>query len=125
MVPLKLKNRNFDQQVRLINGDCVEKDLGLSNEDKQMLIEEVNYIIHCAATVRFNQELRTAARINVRAVRDLLAMAKQMRNLKVSPEKKYAISGEKYDEVDYAILYFILYNFSGFLTRIHCLLFLS
>lgn len=90
MVPLKLKNRNFEEQVRLINGDCVEKDLGLSNEDKQILIEEVNYIIHCAATVRFDQELRTATRINVRAVRDLLVTAKQMKNLRVSSEEKYS-----------------------------------
>ncbi|XP_044764594.1 uncharacterized protein LOC123321154 [Coccinella septempunctata] len=82
MVPMKVKNPKFSKQIHLVNGDCVEKDLGLSEEDKQMLIQEVNYVIHCAATVRFDQELKTAARINVRAVRDLIAMAKKMKKLR-------------------------------------------
>ncbi|XP_045468885.1 fatty acyl-CoA reductase wat-like [Harmonia axyridis] len=82
MVPLKLANPHFMKQIRLISGNCYEKNLGLSAEDKQMLIDEVNYVIHCAATVNFDEDLKTAAYINVRAVKDLIGMAKQMKDLR-------------------------------------------
>lgn len=48
-----------------------------------MLIDEVNVIFHCAATVRFDEPLSVATQLNVRCVRDLLVMAKQMKQLRV------------------------------------------
>lgn len=83
MEPLKRKHPNFGGKVVLINGDCTLPDLGLNDEDKSKLINDTNCIIHCAATVRFDEKLRTATHINVRAVIDLIKMAKQMKNLKV------------------------------------------
>ncbi|EFA08474.2 fatty acyl-CoA reductase wat [Tribolium castaneum] len=82
MEPLKRKNPNFGSKVVFINGDCSLPDLGLNDEDRAKLINETNCIIHCAATVRFDEKIRTATHINVRAVIDLIQMAKQMKNLK-------------------------------------------
>ncbi|RZC36696.1 fatty acyl-CoA reductase -like, partial [Asbolus verrucosus] len=84
MEPLKRKYPNFTNKVTLINGDCSLPDLGLSDEDKETLVAEVNCILHCAATVRFDEKLRNATHINVRAVIDLIRIAKQMKNLKKS-----------------------------------------
>ncbi|XP_044763431.1 fatty acyl-CoA reductase wat-like [Coccinella septempunctata] len=82
MVPLKLSNPNFRNQIAIINGDCSLPDLGMDEADKKKMIEETNFIIHCAATVRFDEKIKTASHINVRAVRDLIEMAKQMKDLK-------------------------------------------
>ncbi|KAL3271479.1 hypothetical protein HHI36_021964 [Cryptolaemus montrouzieri] len=80
--PLKKKYPNFLQKVQLVNGDCLKPDVGLSPESKKMIMDEVTTIFHVAATVRFDQHLRSATYINVRSVRDLLRMAKQMPQLK-------------------------------------------
>jgi len=45
-----------DQLKKLIaiNGDCSLPDMGLSDEDKRKMIDEVNFVFHCAASVRFD-----------------------------------------------------------------------
>lgn len=85
---LKRKRGDFTSKVSLVSGDCVLPDLGLDGEMKAKLIDEVDCVFHCAATVRFDQHIKTAAYINVRAVRDLIAIAKQMKKLKVSDFKE-------------------------------------
>jgi len=37
-----------------VNGDCSQPDMGLSEEDKLSLINEVNLVFHCAASVKFD-----------------------------------------------------------------------
>lgn len=59
-------------------------NLGLSESHQEILKEEVNCIFHAGATVRFDEKLLTAAYINVRCVRDLLRIAKDMKQLQVS-----------------------------------------
>ncbi|XP_019876284.2 fatty acyl-CoA reductase wat [Aethina tumida] len=80
--PLKRKRPDFANKVFAIPGDCSEPDVGLNPDDKRKLVAEVNYVIHCAATVRFDEKLKTATCINVRAVRDLLRMSRAMKNLR-------------------------------------------
>ena len=46
-----------------------------------MLIENVNVIIHCAATADFNARLDDAVKINVRGPLEVLALAKRIKNL--------------------------------------------
>ncbi|KAL3271475.1 hypothetical protein HHI36_021960 [Cryptolaemus montrouzieri] len=82
MVPLKIANPKYLEKVAIINGDCSLPEVGIEDQDKQKIIEEVNFVIHCAATVRFDEKLKIAARINVRAVSDLLKIARQMKHLK-------------------------------------------
>lgn len=48
-----------------------------------MLCAEVNIIFHSAATVRFNERLKVAARVNAVATWNLLEMCKDMPLLKV------------------------------------------
>lgn len=59
-------------------------NLGLNDDDEKRLIDEVNCVFHCAATVRFDEHIKSAVNTNVRAVKDILKLAKQMNNLKVS-----------------------------------------
>lgn len=68
----------------MVSGDAALPDLGLSKQDKEKLIAEVDCVMHFAATVRFDEKLRLASYINVRAVRDLMQLARQMKKLRVS-----------------------------------------
>ncbi|XP_017102742.3 fatty acyl-CoA reductase wat-like [Drosophila bipectinata] len=77
---LDAKPTAFDK-VRAIAGDCIEPDLGISEEDRKLLTSEVQIVIHGAATVRFNQSLHVALAINTRATRLMIQLAKEMRNL--------------------------------------------
>ncbi|XP_045465465.1 fatty acyl-CoA reductase wat-like [Harmonia axyridis] len=80
--PLKKKYPNFLEKVDLVYGDCLLPDVGLSPESIEMIQKEVTTIFHIAATVRFDQHLKSAAFINVRSVRDLVRIAKDMPQLK-------------------------------------------
>lgn len=57
--------------------------MGLSTTDRKWLIENVNFVFHCAATVKFNEPLELATEINVQGTANVLALAAQMKNLKV------------------------------------------
>lgn len=41
-----------------VTGDIAEENLGLSDEDWEMLQEDVQITFHSAATVRFDEDLR-------------------------------------------------------------------
>ncbi|XP_017493387.1 PREDICTED: putative fatty acyl-CoA reductase CG5065, partial [Rhagoletis zephyria] len=69
------------ERVTAILGDCNLANLGISAEDRQVLIDEVNVVIHLAATVRFDEPLCRALTINVRATLELIRLAKEMKQL--------------------------------------------
>lgn len=64
-----------------IPGDCQFSNLGISPPDRQTLLDEVEIVMHSAATVRFNEPLYNALAINVHATMDLMQLAKKMRKL--------------------------------------------
>jgi len=79
---------NFEKLVP-ISGDVSKKGLGLSAADRQTLIERVTIIIHGAASVRFNDSLKYAILVNIRATRDICILAQSMKNLIVSKKTLY------------------------------------
>lgn len=74
---------DYHSKVIAVIGDCNKPNLGLSEQDRNTLINEVNTVFHVAATVRFDAHLRSAVNINIRATIDLLDLAHSMKNLKV------------------------------------------
>ncbi|KAJ3646752.1 hypothetical protein Zmor_024325 [Zophobas morio] len=78
---LKLKTCNWKEKVSLVEGDCEEPFLGISEDNLKILKNEVNFVIHLAANVRFDQSLKKAAN-NVKCVADLLELGKDIVNLK-------------------------------------------
>lgn len=58
--------------------------MGLSDSDYSMLVENVSVIFHVAATVRFDESFKDATIMNVRGTREIVLLAKQMKNLTVS-----------------------------------------
>jgi len=70
--------------IEMIAGDCGLPDLGINKEDQTKLIENVNVVFHCAATVRFDENLKIATAINIRGTVDIIKMCRKMPQLKVS-----------------------------------------
>jgi fatty acyl-CoA reductase len=71
-------------KVVVITGDLEKPGLGLSEGERAVLVREVNMIFHLAATIRFDAKLRTAVSINVLGTKNMLDMAREMPQLKVS-----------------------------------------
>lgn len=79
---MKKVNPKFRHHIKCIAGDCMLPGLGLSEEDRQNLIENVNIVFHMAATVRFDEKLKVAMQINVKAARDIMLLCREMLYLK-------------------------------------------
>jgi len=80
---LRRKKPDFLKYIRIINGDIGEPLLGLTQIDRDWLIENVNFVFHCAATVKFNEPIEFATKINVTGTESVLELATEMKKLKV------------------------------------------
>lgn len=67
--------------VTPIQGDVMFPGLGISAEDKKMLIDKVTIVYHAAATVRFDEMLKKAVLLNTRGTLQMIELAKEMKNL--------------------------------------------
>ncbi|KFO18694.1 Fatty acyl-CoA reductase 1 [Fukomys damarensis] len=101
---LRDENPDFREKIVAINSELTQPKLALSEEDEEVIIDSTNIIFHCAATVRFNENLRDAVQLNVIATRQLILLAQQMKNLEVfmHVSTAYAYCNRKHiDEVVY------------------------
>ncbi|XP_060662209.1 fatty acyl-CoA reductase 1 [Drosophila nasuta] len=89
----KLRQANIFQVLRLqkpqevdklvaIPGDVSLPQLGISSEHRQLL-SNVSIVFHCAATVRFDEPLRIALRLNVGGTLEALKFAEQLQQLRI------------------------------------------
>jgi len=68
-------------RVVAVSGDITEDRLGLCEEEENVLAETVNIVFHCAATVRFDEDLTKSIGMNVSGVLAIVALAKKMARL--------------------------------------------
>uniref|UniRef100_A0A8B9BDS0 Fatty acyl-CoA reductase n=1 Tax=Anser brachyrhynchus TaxID=132585 RepID=A0A8B9BDS0_9AVES len=80
---LREEQPDFKEKIIVITSELTQPELDLSSPIKQKLIDCINIIFHCAATVRFNETLRDAVQLNVLSTKQLLSLAHQMTNLEV------------------------------------------
>ncbi|XP_011705645.1 PREDICTED: fatty acyl-CoA reductase 1-like [Wasmannia auropunctata] len=78
---LKKEQPDFLQKLIVIESDLDTTNLGLSQQDRNRLLD-ANVIFHGATIVRSNQRLRTMTNVNVQATKQILLLAKEMRDLK-------------------------------------------
>ncbi|GMT06398.1 hypothetical protein PENTCL1PPCAC_28572, partial [Pristionchus entomophagus] len=64
-----------------VEGDITIDDMGLSEENLKRVLEETSVVIHCAATVRFNDTLKSAIELNIKGVNRMVNMCKRMPKL--------------------------------------------
>ncbi|XP_014249306.1 fatty acyl-CoA reductase wat-like [Cimex lectularius] len=74
---------DYKSKVCLITGNCELSNCGMSEEDVNILRDEVHMIFHIAACLSMDSHLKKAYTMNVRATQDLLEIAKTMSKLEV------------------------------------------
>uniref|UniRef100_A0A7S4K5V7 Fatty acyl-CoA reductase n=1 Tax=Guillardia theta TaxID=55529 RepID=A0A7S4K5V7_GUITH len=68
-------------KCRAVQGDVCLPRFGMSEEDFMLVKEHVNYVFHCAATINFNEHLKTAFKINVDSMIHLVDICKSIKKL--------------------------------------------
>lgn len=63
------KSGSVFSKLEAVAGDVGQENLGLSNQDRQKLMENVNIVVHSAATLDFNETLRPTVNINLLGTR--------------------------------------------------------
>lgn len=97
---LKEERPKFRHQIVPVVGDCGLPGLGMSPEARATLVDNVNIIFHCAATVRFDEDIDIAVNINVRGTKCILDLAKETKNLKCVMHVSTAYSNCPQKEID-------------------------
>jgi len=80
-------SEDFDalyDKIKPVSGDISEEKLGLSDDDSKMLCDNVNIVVHCAATLDFETDLKTAVNINLLGTKRVVELCKQIKNLQVN-----------------------------------------
>ncbi len=80
--PLLAARPEAAAQLRAVAGDCAQLRLGLSAEDEAELVDNVSYVFHAAATVRFDDPLQSALLLNTRGTREVVELCKRMPRLR-------------------------------------------
>lgn len=78
---LRHENPTSLQKIQCLKGDCMEKNLGISPENQQMLQDNVNVVFHVNSSVKMKNQLSVAGQMNTVASRDLLELCLKMKYL--------------------------------------------
>ncbi|KAK1117614.1 hypothetical protein K0M31_015787 [Melipona bicolor] len=76
---IRINQPSVLKKIHPVKGDISLPDLGLSQEDRIMLIENVNIVFHAAATVRFNEPLNVAVDINTKGTARMIQLCKELK----------------------------------------------
>jgi alcohol-forming fatty acyl-CoA reductase len=71
-------------KVKIIQGDCSLLGLGISDEDRKSIIDNVTLIYHCAATIRFDEKLKRAVELNTRGTQEMIKLGLECKKLEVT-----------------------------------------
>lgn len=72
---------DFAQKVVAIPGELTEERMGMSDNDYELILNRVSVVMHVAATVKFNEKIKTAVEVNVLVVKRMMEMCLNMRSL--------------------------------------------
>jgi len=69
------------KKVIAISGDVTEPNLGMSPSDEELIINTVSVIFHVAATVKFDDILSNAIKMNVKGTLSIIELARKIKYL--------------------------------------------
>ena len=82
---LRSKRPDFDafctDKLVAVAGELTANHVGISESDREMLYDNVNIIIHCAAVVDFNERLDRAIELNAMGSLRMLEIGKKCKNI--------------------------------------------
>jgi len=67
--------------IKIIDENLEESSMGLSLTDRDWTIENANFVFHCAVSIKFNEPLEVATKINIQETDNLLTLATRMKYL--------------------------------------------
>ncbi|KAI5699456.1 hypothetical protein M8J75_003214 [Diaphorina citri] len=74
-------NTKVFDKLKIVSGDVTLPHLGISDEDRRELIKEVAVVFHSAATVKFNETLKTAVQLNTQGTQRVTDLCLEMKRL--------------------------------------------
>jgi fatty acyl-CoA reductase len=74
---------NVFNKLVSVHGDVSEIDLGLNEDDRRRVVTEVSVVFHLAATVRFNESLKSAVILNTLGTQRVIQLCRDIHNLQV------------------------------------------
>lgn len=71
-------------KIEVVSGDIGDEHLGLSEADSRKLLADptLSVVFHSAASVRFDEPLKTSIRFNLQATESIVKLCKQIKNLR-------------------------------------------
>ncbi|KAJ8958520.1 hypothetical protein NQ318_002314 [Aromia moschata] len=109
----KIREKNPDafEKVKAVSGDVSFPDLGISEADRQILIESVNIVFHSAATLkrydylflficRFDEDLKNAVTLNTLGTKRVIQLCKEIKYLKSFVHVSTAFSNSDKESVE-------------------------
>ncbi|XP_075218058.1 putative fatty acyl-CoA reductase CG5065 [Lycorma delicatula] len=91
------------KKVIAVAGDVTETDLGLNEKDLARLKNEANIVFHSAATVRFNERLQDALRLNTKATQNVIQFCLTIKKLQALVHVSTAYSNADKRTVEEAV----------------------
>jgi fatty acyl-CoA reductase len=78
------KQRSLEYMINkiiIITGDVALEGLGIAEEQRRLVINNVSLMYHFAATIRFDEKLKKAVELNTRGTREMIRLAKECKKL--------------------------------------------
>lgn len=97
---LKKKSPTFTERIKVVEGNLEKEGLDLSPTNAEYLQENVQVILHIAATVKFDEEIIKALGINLRGTREVLEAGRQAKKLESFIYVSTAYSNSYQDHIE-------------------------
>jgi fatty acyl-CoA reductase len=72
------------QKIISIEGDTTKGNLGISNEDLELIYDKIDLVFHSAASIRMDESINDALKNNTLPAKKLIEMSKKIKIIKVS-----------------------------------------
>ncbi|XP_066904629.1 putative fatty acyl-CoA reductase CG5065 isoform X2 [Halyomorpha halys] len=96
----RVRDAGLLNKVVGVVGDVMEPELGLSATDREILTRRVTVVFHSAATVKFNETLREAVKLNTMGTQAVIELCKHMVQLRAVIHVSTAYSNADKIEVE-------------------------
>nr|AXY94555.1 fatty acyl-CoA reductase 1 [synthetic construct] len=97
---IKAKNPSALKKVHPVEGDISLPKLGLSQEDRNMLIENVNILFHVAASLNFKEPLNAAVNTNVKGTFSIIELCNELKHVISAVHVSTAYSNANLPEIE-------------------------
>mgnify|MGYP002783780345 CR=1 FL=1 len=96
---LAKKNSNFQklwhQKVHYVEGDISEKDIFFDSHQRQILLEETDVVVNCAALISFNADLKKAYETHIHGAKHLCNFIHQSRKARLVHMSTAYVAGSR------------------------------